>query len=102
MSEKRGKKKTIKNNKKARKDKKPITLRLNDGTTVNANTIYNKKSRDFLIDEVGIDKIKVSDKNLYSRMHDSYKYYVFYEHGNKHIPLKLIFFGCSRLLLYFY
>ena len=36
-------------------------------------------------------------KKLYSKIHDSYKYYVFYEYDNKHIPLKLIFLdvaGC--------
>ena len=30
-------------------------------------------------------------------MHDSYKYYIFYERNNKHIPLKFIFLdvtGC--------
>ena len=97
MSEKGGQKKTIKQNKNATKHEKLITLRLNDGSIVNANTIYNKNSRGFLIDEVDIDKTKVSDKKLYSKMHDSHKYYVFYEYDNKHIPLKLIFLdvaGC--------
>ena len=90
MSEKGGKKKTIKNNKKATKDKKLTTLKLNDDTTVVANSIYDKKSIGFVIDDVDIDKIEVSDKKLYSKKHDSYKHYAFYEHNNKHIPLKII------------
>ena len=90
MSEKGGKKKTIKNNKKATKDKKLTTLKLNDDTTVVANTIYDKKSIGFVIDDVDLDKIKVSNKKLYSKKHDSYNHYVFYEHNDKHIPLKII------------
>ena len=76
MSEKGRKKKTSKNNKKATKAKKTITLRLHDGTTVNAN-------------DVDTNKIKVFDKKLYSKIHDLYKCYVFYEHDNKHIPLNI-------------
>ena len=91
MSEKAGKKKEIKNNKKVTNDKKPITLRLNDGTTVNANTIYDKKPKCFKVNDVNVNKIKVPDKKLCSKIHDSCKYCVFYEHNNKQIPLKLIF-----------
>ena len=47
MREKGGKRKTNKNNKKATKDKKPITLRLNGDKTVLANTIHKKDSRVF-------------------------------------------------------
>ena len=46
MSEKGGKK-TNKNNKKATNGKKPVTLRLNDGNTVNANTICEENTRGF-------------------------------------------------------
>ena len=42
MSEKGGEKKTNKNNKKATKAKKPITLRLNDDTIVNSGVVYEK------------------------------------------------------------
>ena len=47
MSEKGGKKNTIENNKKATKDKKPFTLKFNDGTIVSAN-IKAKKATVFL------------------------------------------------------
>ena len=85
MSEKEGKKKA---SKKATNAKKPITLRLNDGTTVNASTIYEENTNDFRISDVDSNKIKVSNKKLYSKAYDSYKRYVFYEHNNKLIPLK--------------
>ena len=51
MSEKRGRKKTIKTNKKASKDKKPITLKLNNGSKIPANSIYKEGSRAFRINE---------------------------------------------------
>ena len=89
MSEKGGTKKTNKSNKEARNTKKPITVRLNDGTTVNASTIYEEGTTIFGINDLDISKIKVSDKKHYSKGHDSYKHYVFYEHNNKHIPLKM-------------
>ena len=44
----------------------------------------------FRINDIDINKIRVSDKKLYNKEHNSYKYYVFYEHDNKYIPLKII------------
>ena len=45
----------------------------------------------FKVNDTDINKIKVSGKKLYSKQHNSYKYYVFYEHdGAKYIPLKII------------
>ena len=38
---------------------------------------YLKKAQEF------------SNKILYSKKYDSYKHYVFYEHNNEHIPLKI-------------
>ena len=91
MREKGGKKKTNKNNKKATKDKKPITLRLNGDKTVLTNPI-NKKSliRVFNINDIDIDEIKVSDKKLYNKNLDAYKHYAFYEDDNEYIPLRII------------
>ena len=37
-----------------------------------------------------INKIRVSDKKLYNKQYNSCKYYVFYEHDTKYIPLKII------------
>ena len=44
----------------------------------------------FRINDIDINKTRVSDKKLYNKEHNSYKYYVFYEHNNKYIPLKII------------
>ena len=69
---KKGGKKTNKNNKKATKDKKPVTLRLNDNNTVNANVIYAEEStQGFRINDVDTNKIKVSEEKLYSKQHGS-------------------------------
>ena len=89
MSEKGGKKNTIKNNKKATKDKKPATLKLGDGKTVLAKSINKETTRVFNISDIDIDKIKVSDKKLYIKKHDSCKHYVFDEYDNEYIPLKI-------------
>ena len=44
----------------------------------------------FRINDIDIDKITVSDRKLYNKEHNSYKYYVFYEHDDKYIPLSII------------
>ena len=40
--------------------------------------------------DIDIEKIRVSDRKLYNKEHNSYKYYVFYEHSDKYIPLRII------------
>ena len=62
---------------------------LNDGDIVSANTIYKERKSVFKIKGVGIDKVRVSDKKIYSKNHDSYKRYVSYEHSTEYIPLKI-------------
>ena len=91
MSEKEGKKSTIKNNKKVSKDKKSITLKLNNDVEIPAESIYKEDSRVFNISDIDIDRISVSDKKLYNKNHDSYKHYVFYEDDDddEYIPLKI-------------
>ena len=64
MSENRGKKKTIKNNKKVSKYNKTITLKLNNGAEIPAKNIYKEDSRFFNIHDIDIEKIRVSDKKL--------------------------------------
>ena len=44
----------------------------------------------FEIDEIDVDKIRVSNKKLYNKEHNSYKYYVFYEDDDGYIPMKII------------
>ena len=88
MSENGGKKRSIK---KASKDKKIIKLRLNNGAEIFAKTIYKKDDDFFEINDIDIDKIRVSDKKLYNIKHDSYKHFVFYEDGDKYILLRITF-----------
>ena len=77
MSEKRTKKKTIKNNKKTSVNRKFITLRLDNSVEIPAKTAHKKDDEFFKLNDIGFDKIRVSDKKLYSKEHNSYKYYVF-------------------------
>ena len=43
----------------------------------------------FTINEIDINKIRLSEKKLYSKKHNSYKYYVLYEHDNEYISLRV-------------
>ena len=85
------KKKTIKNKKKATKYKRSATLRLDNDETVLAKSIYKKDSRVFNTNDIEIDKIRLSDKNLYIKKYESYKHYVFYE-DDEYISLEIILF----------
>ena len=89
MSDKRSKNNTTKNNK-ASKNRKILTLRLNSDDEIPEKTAYIKDTECFRINDVDINNIRVSDKKLYNKEHNSYKYYVFYEHNYKYIPLKII------------
>ena len=67
MSDKRSKKNTtkdIKNNKKASKNRKILTLRLDNDAEIPAKTTYIKHVECFKINEIDINKITVSDKKL--------------------------------------
>ena len=87
MSQKGEKKNAIKNNK---KDKKPIQLKLDNDAEVLAETIYKKYGTFFKISDIDINKIRVSNKQLYMKMHNPYKYVVFYEDFDKYIPLRIV------------
>ena len=53
-----------------------------------------KNTKYFKINDLDIDKIRVSNKKLCNKEHNAYKYYVFYEHDeyifSEYIPLKII------------
>ena len=93
MSNKRSKKNTTKNdknNRKTSKNRKIPTIRLENNAEILAKTTYIKDTKCFKINDIDIDKIRVSDKKLYNKEHNSYKYYVLYEHDDEYIPLKII------------
>ena len=73
MSDKRSKKNTTKNNKKASKSRKILTLRLDNDAEIPAKTAYIKDTECFRINDIDIDKIRVSDIKLYNKEHNSYK-----------------------------
>ena len=89
MSEKRSKKNITKNNKKASKARKIPTLKLDNGDEILAKTTYMKDTECFETNDIDIHKIRLSNKTLYNKEYNSYKYYVFYEH-DEYIPLKTI------------
>ena len=96
LSDKRIKKNTSKNSKKAPKGKKIPTLKLDNGNEIPAKTTYMKDTECFEINDIDVDKIIVSDKRLYSKRHNPYKYYVSYDLDNKYIPLKIILIDTVR------
>ena len=91
MSDKRSKNNTTKNNK-ASKNRKILTLRLDSDDEIPEKTAYIKDTECFRINDTDINNIRVSNKKLYNKEHNSYKYYVFYEYGDKYIPLKENYF----------
>ena len=90
MSDKRSKKNTTKNNNIASKNRKIPILRLDNNVEIPAKTTYIKDVEYFRINDIDINKIRVSDKKLCNKEHNSYQYYVFCEHDNKYIPLKIV------------
>ena len=51
--------------------------------------IYKEDSRVFKINDIDIDKIRVSNKKLYNKEHGSHKHYFLYENDNEYIHLKI-------------
>ena len=49
-----------------------------------------KNTKYIKINDIDINKIRVCDKKLYNKQHNSYKYYVFYEHNEEQIPLRIV------------
>ena len=82
---------TKSNKKKTLKNKKIPTLRFDNDDEIPAKTAYMKDStKCFKISDIDINKIRLSEGRLYNKKHNSYKYYVFYEHDNEYIPLRII------------
>ena len=90
MTDKKSKNNITKSNKKAPKNKGILKLKLDNDAEIPAKTAYAKATEYFKIDDIDIDKIRVSKRMFYNETHNSYKYYVFYEHDNKCIPLRII------------
>ena len=65
-------------------------LKLDNKYKIPALIVYKKDNNDcFGIDEIDIIKIRISEKSLYNKQHNTYKYYVLYEHIDKYMPLRI-------------
>ena len=89
MSDKRDKKKNT--SKKVTKNKTISMLKLDNDVEIPAMTIFMKDSKYFNINNIDISKIRVSNAKVFMKENNSYKYYIFYEDGDKYIPLNICF-----------
>ena len=89
MSNKKEKKDTGKN---TPRTKKIPMLKLDNEKKIPARIVYTKdNSKCFGINDVHINKIRISEKSLYSKQHNAYKYYALYEPNNEYMPLRITF-----------
>ena len=65
MSHKRGKKKNVAKKQKTPKNKKTLMLKLDNGAEIPAKIAYMKDTKCFKINEIDINKIRVSEKKVY-------------------------------------
>ena len=87
MSNMKEKKDTVKN---TPRTKKIPMLKFDNKKKIPARIVYMKdNTKCFGINDIGINKIRISEKSLYSKQHNTYKYYVLYEHNNEYIPLRI-------------
>ena len=87
MSNKKEKKDTAKN---TSGTKKIPMLKLDNKDKIAARIVYmNDNIKCFEINDIDINKIRISEKSLYSKQHNAYKYYVLYENNNEYIPLRI-------------
>ena len=69
--------------------KKIPMLKLDNNDKIAAKIVYTKdNSKCFRINDIDINKIRISEKSLYSKQHNAYKYYVLYEHNNEYMSLR--------------
>ena len=90
MNDKRATRDKKEHSKKEQKTKKIFMLKPDNRDKVDAKTTYMKNTEVFEIDKIDVDNLRVSNKYSYVKKHESYKNYVFYEHNNEYILLKII------------
>ena len=87
MSNKKEKKDTGKN---TLKTKKIPVLKLDNERKIPARIVYTKdNSNSFGINDIDINKIRTSEKSLYSKQHNAYKYYELYGQNNEYMSLRI-------------
>ena len=88
MSNKKEKKNTTK---KVAKKETISKLKLDNGVEIQEMTIFTKDSKHFKINDIDINKIRVSKAKPFMKENKSYKYCIFYEDCDKYIPLNICF-----------
>ena len=67
-------------------------LKLDNEDKIPAIIVYTKDNNKCpKINEIDINKIRISERCLYSKQYNAYKYYVLYEHNNEYVPLRITF-----------
>ena len=89
MSNKRDNKKNT--SKKVDKNKTISKLKLDNDVEIPAMTIFMKDSKYFDINNIDINKIRVSEARVFMKKKNLYKHYIFYEDVGKYIPLNIYF-----------
>ena len=89
MSDKRDKKKNT--SKKVAKNETISMLKLDNNVEIPAMTIFMKDSKYFNINDIDINKVRVSNTKLFMKKDNLFKHYIFYEDGGKYIPLNICF-----------
>ena len=97
MSNKRDKKKNT--TKKVAKNKTISMFKIDNDVEISAMTIFMKDSKYFNVNDIDINKIRVSKAKLFIKENNSYKHYIFYEDSDKYIPLNICF---SKTLAAYY
>ena len=65
-------------------------LKLDNEKKIPARIVYTKdNSKCFGINDIDINKMRISEKSLQSKEHNAYKYYVLYDHNNEYMPLRI-------------
>ena len=79
-------------NKREKKKNNTISmLKLDNDVEIPAMKIFVKDLKYFNINNIDINKIRVSNSKMFMKENNSYKHYIFYEDGVKYIPLNICF-----------
>ena len=66
-------------------------LKFDNDVEITAMTIFMKDSKYFNINNIDINKIRVSNEKVLMKEDNSYKYYIFYEDRDEYIPLNICY-----------
>ena len=64
-------------------------LKLDNHVEIPTRTIFMKDLKHFNINDIDINKTRLSEAKLFMKENKSYKYYIFYDDSDKYIPLNI-------------